>query len=60
MSTVYIRRTTEDLNEDMEVICEEIDLFLDGTDGRLTSGLGEFADMLDSAASETTELAFDK
>ena len=57
---MYIRRTTEDLNEDMEVICEEIDLFLDGTDGRLTSGLGEFADMLDSAASETTELAFDK
>jgi len=57
---VYIRRTTEDLNENIEVICEEMDLFLDGTDGRLTSGLGKFADILDSAASEMMELTFDK
>ena len=57
---MYIRRTTEDLNENIEVICEEMDLFLDGTDGRLTSGLGKFADILDSAASEMMELTFDK
>ena len=31
MRTIYVRRTTEDSNEDMEKVAGEVDLFIDGT-----------------------------
>lgn len=31
MKTVYIQRKTEDPNEDMEIVCQEFDMFIDGT-----------------------------
>jgi hypothetical protein len=43
---VYIQRTTEDLDEDMDVIRHEVDLFVDGTSGGDSCGLGELADIL--------------
>ncbi|KUJ23709.1 haloacid dehalogenase [Mollisia scopiformis] len=46
MGTIYIQRATEDLDEDMTAIREEVDLFIDGTGGNVSSGLGELADML--------------
>lgn len=43
MKTVYIQRTTEDEDEDMEVVKTEVDLFVDGRgDG---AGLMELARM---------------
>ena len=51
MGTVYIQRATEDLDEDMDVIRDEVDLFLDGTEGGESCGLGELADTLSSTLS---------
>ncbi|KAE8443308.1 hypothetical protein EG329_002024 [Mollisiaceae sp. DMI_Dod_QoI] len=46
MRTVYIQRTTEDLDEDMAAIQNEVDIFIDGTSGHVPHGLGELADIL--------------
>ncbi len=46
MGTVYIQRTTEDLDEDMATVQNEVDLFIDGTSGHVSHGLGELADIL--------------
>ncbi len=43
MSTVYIQRPTEDLDEDMAVVRSEVDLFLDGMTGSPDRGLGDLA-----------------
>lgn len=49
MGTVYIQCTTEDLDENMDVIRKEVDLFLDDTDDGKACGLGELAEILSSA-----------
>jgi hypothetical protein len=41
MKTIYIRRTTEDLDEDMDKVKADVDLFIDGRDER--GGLLELA-----------------
>lgn len=46
MRTIYIQRTTEDRDEDMETIREQVDLFVDGTGGGNEVGLGELAEIL--------------
>jgi hypothetical protein len=46
MRTVYIQRTTEDLDEDTDIIRGEVDVFIDGTKGRKEGGLGDLADIL--------------
>ena len=46
MKTVYIQRTTEDANENMDIIRGEVDLFLDGTDGSESCGMNVLADAL--------------
>lgn len=46
LGTVYIQRTTEDMEEDMAKVRLEVDLFLDGTQGAKSCGLGELAELL--------------
>lgn len=46
LKTIYIRRRTEDLDEDMERVKCDVDIFLDGSDGTQHCGLGELADIL--------------
>ena len=46
MNTAYIQRMTEDLDEDMFIVQDEVDLFFDGTRGGESCGLGELADFL--------------
>ncbi len=46
MHTAYIQRPTEDLDENMDVIRKESDLFFDGTLGGVRCGLGELTDYL--------------
>jgi len=46
MSTVYIQRTTEDQMEDMNVVRQDVDLFLDGTGGSRDCGLSKLVDIL--------------
>lgn len=46
MKTVYIQRSTEDLDEDMSSLRKEVDFFLKGTSGSKECGLGELADIL--------------
>jgi len=46
LGTVYIQRMTEDLDENMTTIRKEVDLFIDGTQGVKSCGLGELADLL--------------
>ena len=41
MRTVYIRRQTEDVHEDMAVVSEEVDHFIDGP-----SPLAKLADLI--------------
>ncbi|RDW62179.1 hypothetical protein BP6252_11612 [Coleophoma cylindrospora] len=48
MQTIYIHRTTEDLDEDMSLVEKENDRFLDGTTGGVDCGLGALADVLDA------------
>ena len=46
MKTIYIQRSTEDLNEDMQRVRDEVDFFIDGTKGNERCGFGELADVL--------------
>ena len=46
MKTVYMQRPTEDLDLEMGRVKGEVDLFLDGTDGKKENGLGELANIL--------------
>ncbi|MCJ1457768.1 hypothetical protein MMC28_008137 [Mycoblastus sanguinarius] len=46
LKTVYVRRNTEDLNEDIDLIRKEVDFFLDGTKGNKECGFGELCDVL--------------
>lgn len=46
MKTVYVQRPTEDLDLEMERVKGEVHLFVDGTNGKKDSGLGELADIL--------------
>ncbi|KAF2093460.1 haloacid dehalogenase [Rhizodiscina lignyota] len=39
MRTIYICRTTEDLDENMQLIEDEVDMFFDGRSGDIASGL---------------------
>jgi len=48
MGTVYIRRETEDPDEDFTAVEREVDLFLDGRGGSEECGLSLLADMLAS------------
>lgn len=43
MKTVYIQRSTEDPDEDMEQVKNDVDLFIDGRDG--AGGLVELAEL---------------
>jgi len=44
MTTVYVRRSTEDLAEDFHSIENEVNLYFDGRDGSKNCGLGALAD----------------
>ena len=44
--TVYIQRTTEDLDEDMKQVRKEVDFFIDGTKGDEECGLAQLVDIL--------------
>ena len=46
MKTVYIKRSTEDLTEDMAAVRKEVDFFINGTTGNKDCGLGELAQIL--------------
>jgi hypothetical protein len=46
MKTVYIQRTTEDLDEDMNAIKNDVCHFIDGRDGTDRCGLSELANIL--------------
>lgn len=46
MQTAYIRRDTEDPDEDMEEAEEEFDVFVDGRGGGKDVGLSKLADVL--------------
>lgn len=46
MQTAYIRRDTEDPEEDMEEVEREIDYFFDGRGGGVEVGLNKLADFL--------------
>ena len=46
MKTIYVRRTTEDLGEDMQQVRDDVDFFIDGTKGDERCGFGELADIL--------------
>jgi hypothetical protein len=46
MKTIYVRRTTEDLDEDMDRIRTEFDAFVDGTTEDLAGGLSAVATIL--------------
>jgi len=46
LGTVYIQRVTEDLDENMAKVSGEVDLFIEGTQGVESCGLGELADLL--------------
>ena len=46
MRTVYIKRTTEDLTENMELVRKDVDFFINGTTGSKDCGLGELATIL--------------
>jgi len=43
MKTIYIQRTTEDLDEDMDRVKADVDLFIDGRDER--GGLLKLAEL---------------
>ena len=46
MKTVYMKRSTEDLTEDMGLVRKEVDFFIHGTTGSKDCGLGELAQIL--------------
>lgn len=46
MRTIYIQRTTEDLQESMDSVMAEVDSFVDGRDMMGTGGLGQLAKLL--------------
>jgi hypothetical protein len=46
MNTVYIRRDTEDLDEDMDRIRSEVDVFLEGGESEDDGPLAKLADLL--------------
>lgn len=46
MKTIYVERKTEDLNEDMKQVQDDVDFFIDGTVGDEKCGFGELADIL--------------
>ena len=46
MRTVYVKRSTEDLDEDMRAVRKDVDIFLDGTGNLQENGLGSLTDML--------------
>lgn len=46
MQTAYIRRATEDPNEDMQEIESMHDYFVDGRGGSVDVGLNKLADIL--------------
>jgi hypothetical protein len=46
MRTVYIQRTTEDPDEDMDKVKADVDLFLDGANER--GGLVKLAELCDA------------
>lgn len=48
MRTAYIFRTTEDLDEDIDLIRTESDAFIDGRDGGIACGLSTLAQELDA------------
>ncbi|KAF2815555.1 haloacid dehalogenase [Mytilinidion resinicola] len=48
LETAYIYRSTEDLDEDMQAVKRDVDIFLDGRNGTLDCGLGALADHLDA------------
>ncbi len=46
MRTVYVKRSTEDLIEDMDLVRKDVDFFINGTTGSKDCGLGELAMIL--------------
>ncbi|KAF2501928.1 haloacid dehalogenase [Lophium mytilinum] len=46
--TAYIYRSTEDVDEDMQAVQNDVDVFLDGRNGTLECGLGALANLLDA------------
>ena len=46
MKTVYVQRTTEDGDENMQQVRKDVDFFLDGTRGSKDCGFAELADIL--------------
>ena len=46
MRTVYVKRSTEDLTEDMDLVRKDADFFINGTTGSKDCGLGELATIL--------------
>ena len=44
--TAYVQRTTEDPEEPMEQVRNEVDVFVDGTDSAKAGGLAQIADLL--------------
>ena len=46
MRTVYIKRSTEDLTEDVNLVRKDVDFFIDGTTGSTDCGLAELATIL--------------
>ena len=46
MSTAYIQRSTEDLDEDIGIIRGEVDYFCDGLGGGSSHGMLQLADSL--------------
>jgi 2-haloalkanoic acid dehalogenase type II len=48
MRTVYVRRTTEDIGEDFDLIGRNVDLFLDGRNGSVDCGLALLAAHLEA------------
>ena len=60
LNTVYIQRTTEDLDEDMDIIRKEVDLFIDGTSRGEDCGLGELAALLSVWFVEDSSIAIFK
>ena len=46
IKTVYIQRSTEDGDEDMQQVRKDVDFFLDGRNGTHECGLAELANIL--------------
>lgn len=46
MKTIYVQRITEDLAEGMDQVRDDVDFFIDGTDGDEKCGFAELADIL--------------